>query len=83
MKDKVISEEAPIKIVVYSKYPGMYRLQWKDGTSSVDMYNLTRAKDILRIYSDYVANMKVGPSVFLTGYSLNRRPGGLPRPSWQ
>jgi hypothetical protein len=49
---------APIKVVADTKYPTMYRLKWKDGVLSEDMYNLTRAKDILRNYPDYVADMK-------------------------
>ena len=47
----------PIKIVKDQKYPGMYRLKWKDGVLSEDMYNLTRAHDILLNYEEYRANM--------------------------
>jgi hypothetical protein len=73
----IISKEPPIKIVPDSRYPDMYRLQWKDGSKSVEyidpedqpmsddssvssygMYNLTRAKDILKNYSLYVEAMK-------------------------
>jgi hypothetical protein len=47
----------PISIVPDSKYPNMHRLQWADGVLSQDMYNLTRAKDILRNYDKYTDNM--------------------------
>lgn len=47
----------PIRAVVDSKYPNMHRLQWEDGVLSADMYNLTRANDILRNYDRYVDNM--------------------------
>ena len=49
----------PTSIVADSKYPSMYRLQWADGMLSADMYNLTRAKDILRNYDAYVDRMKM------------------------
>lgn len=35
----------------------MFRLEWKDGVLSEDMYNLTRAKDILKNYGEYRKNM--------------------------
>ena len=73
----VISDECPGKIAPDSKYPNMYRLQWKDGSlsgkykepggpledgdpiGSYGMYNLTRARDILRNYDKYVDKMKL------------------------
>jgi hypothetical protein len=50
----------PTSVVPDSKYPSMFRLQWDDGVLSADMYNLTRAKDILRNYDRYVDDMVKG-----------------------
>src|SRR5467141_1984704 len=91
----VISEEHPIKIVSDKRHPGMYRLQWKDGTKSVKysdpedqpmpdgnpvssygMYNVTRAKDILRRYGDYVDEMKL--SKRMQGNNLAQAVGSSP-----
>ena len=47
----------PKKVVPDVKYQDMYRLEWKDGVLSEDMYNLSRANDILRNYDAYVHNM--------------------------
>jgi hypothetical protein len=47
----------PIKVTIDTKYSNMYRLEWKDGVLSEDMYNLSRANDILRNYKEYRANM--------------------------
>lgn len=47
----------PNTIIKDAVYPNMYRLEWKDKVLSEDMYNLTRAKDILKNYSEYRYNM--------------------------
>ena len=47
----------PVRVIKDTEYPRMYRLQWKDGTLSEDMYNLTRANDILKNYKSYRACM--------------------------
>ena len=52
--------EKPIRIVPDAKHPRMYRLWWRNGDLSRDMYNLTRATDILRCYERYLANMATG-----------------------
>ena len=38
-----------MKIIPYEKYPGMYQLQWEDGTLSADFYNKTRAIEHCRV----------------------------------
>lgn len=48
----------PVKVIKDLEYPDMYRLKWKDKVLSEDMYNLTRANDILRNYDEYLANME-------------------------
>ena len=71
--------EKPIRIIKDKKYPEMYRLQWKNGDISVKyglesdggptsygMYNLTRAKDILRNYGEYAKNSLASPPRSLT-----------------
>jgi hypothetical protein len=62
----VITDTIPDK-----KYPNMYRLQWRDGSQSVDFYSLTRAKDILRNYRSYIDAMK--QSEAMAGNSLASR----------
>ena len=52
----------PIKITKDTKYPNMYRLVWEDGVFSEDMYNLTRANDILKHYDGYVDDMRKSES---------------------
>jgi len=47
----------PVRVIQDTKYPKMYRLQWKDGILSEDMYNLSRANDILKNYKSYRSNM--------------------------
>lgn len=44
----------PTEVVADTKHPGMYRLRWKDGVLSEDMYNQTRANDILRYWDKYI-----------------------------
>lgn len=61
----------PIKIIKDEKYPDMYRLQWKDGVLSQDMYNLTRAKDILKNYREYAKNMALRSANSLPGKTLD------------
>lgn len=48
----------PVRLVNDVTYDQMYRLEWEDGVKSQDMYNLTRAKDILKNYSSYRKYMK-------------------------
>lgn len=48
----------PVQIIKDIKYQDMYRLEWEDGIPSADMYNLTRAYDILLHYDQYVFNTK-------------------------
>lgn len=48
----------PVRILKDKKYEDMYRLQWEDKVLSEDMYNLTRAHDILLNYDLYRYNMK-------------------------
>lgn len=50
--------ERPIKVVPHEHYTGMHRLEWSDGVKSADFYNLSRAKDILRRYDDYLDGMR-------------------------
>lgn len=47
----------PKQIVEDRNYKGMYRLEYDDGVVSEEMYNLTRARDILRNYPSYVRDM--------------------------
>jgi hypothetical protein len=61
----------PIKVVQNSTYPDMYRLEWKDGIQSQDMYNLSRAHDILRNYREYRKNMTLRSANSLPGKSLD------------
>jgi hypothetical protein len=61
----------PVKIVKDSEYSNMYRLQWKDKIQSEDMYNLTRAKDILRNYLEYHKNSLARAPRSLTGKTLD------------
>jgi len=78
----VISEEKAIKLVPDKRHPNMYRLQWKDGSTSVKyydpedpmdhggpnsygMYNLTRAKDILKNYNEYIRVMRLSKNSHL------------------
>jgi hypothetical protein len=48
----------PTAIVPDAKHAGMFRLKWPDGVLSNDMYNQTRASDILRCYDGYVHLMR-------------------------
>jgi hypothetical protein len=52
-----MSGQKPTNIVPDRRYPGMFRLRWRNGDLSADMYNLTRANDILRNYDRYVESM--------------------------
>lgn len=56
----------PVKIEYDMKYENMYRLVWEDKIPSADMYNLTRANDILKNYDLYVANMNKSDSTWLS-----------------
>lgn len=58
----------PSGIVEHKTYKGMYYLEWADGVKSVDFYNLTRAKDILKNYDSYVKNTE------MEGNTRARRP---------
>jgi len=49
--------QKPTNIVPDRRYPNMFRLRWRNGDLSADMYNLTRANDILRNYDRYLADM--------------------------
>lgn len=51
--------DIPIRVVPDGKHQNMYRLQWADGELSADMYNLQRAKDILRNYAAYRERMRM------------------------
>jgi hypothetical protein len=44
----------PIEVVVDKTYPNMWRVRYNDGVISEEMYNLTRANDILKNYRNYV-----------------------------
>jgi len=46
----------PVDIVQDATYPNLYRLKWEDGVLSDDLYNRTRAVEILRNY-DFYANV--------------------------
>lgn len=50
----------PMRVVDDPIYNKISRLEWADGSISVDWYNLTRANDILRNYDRYVDNMVKG-----------------------
>jgi hypothetical protein len=63
----------PTGIVRDSTHPGMFRLLWEDGVLSADMYNLSRAYDILRNYDAYRDRMVMG------GRPQNRRFADLRR----
>jgi Helix-turn-helix domain of resolvase len=65
-----MTDSKPIRVVPDAKYPTMLRLQWADGTLSADMYNLTRANDILRHYDGYLERMRMAG---------NKRGAGVPR----
>ena len=52
-----MSGQKPTNIVPDRRYPNMFRLRWRNGDLSADMYNLTRANDILRNYDRYVESM--------------------------
>jgi hypothetical protein len=54
---KLTNDDIPIAVDHDMKYEGMYRLRWADGVVSEDMYNLTRAKDILKNYQLYRQHM--------------------------
>lgn len=49
--------DKPTKIVKDKEHKGLCRLKWADGVFSEDLYNLTRAKDILKNYDAYRYNM--------------------------
>ena len=40
------------------KYPNMYRLRWEDGTTSTDLYNLQRAKELQTLASNRAEKTK-------------------------
>lgn len=56
---KLINEDKPIYIDYDLKYDGVYRLRWADGAVSMEMYNLTRANDILKNYKQYRHSMRM------------------------
>lgn len=81
-------DERPIRIIPDTKYPNMYKLQWKNGDISVrywdgipmddgipitsyGLYNLTRAKDILKHYREYAKNIALRSANSLPGKTLN------------
>jgi hypothetical protein len=67
-----MTKTKPVRVISDENYPGMCRLQWRGGVLSADMYNRTRAKDILRNYDRYLQYMataerqrRVGPLIRL------------------
>lgn len=62
----------PKRVVADTKYPNMYRLEYDDGKIFHEMYNKTRALDILKHYGDYVAAMAAGDA--LRNSSLRSQP---------
>lgn len=48
----------PTEVVQDETYQNLYRLKWPEGVLSEDLYNKSRATDILLNYDSYVADMK-------------------------
>lgn len=68
----------PIELIKDETYPLMYRIKYDDGVVSDEMYNLTRAKDILKNYKSYAQamstaeRMRIAASCTVVGASLMR-----------
>lgn len=61
---KLTNNDKPVKIVPNDIHLGMYRLEWEDGVKSEDMYNWTRANDILKNYELYRSSMERSERMF-------------------
>ena len=53
----------PIAIVRHQKYEEMYYVLYSDGETGDNFYNLSRAKDIVAHYEDYVADMNAEDTI--------------------
>jgi hypothetical protein len=59
MKYNILNGLKPIGLAPHETHPNMWYVIYSDGKTGENFYNLSRAKDILRNYQEYVDAMKM------------------------